>query len=180
MTRLFLITSIFILQSFLSFAHTKGKNNEVKTYKYICYQMGQSSAFFRFKGGDGNFGSQKGSFNGEFQNLKVDKTKKFKLLIHGDENSGGYIRIYYPTGKLMNYATILPYDKLKEMPHSTLGNKKNIDDNILWLSAFRTNYNTSAFMTFVRSTLRIKTFGNSPTSSVGFGEDYFFDCKTDK
>lgn len=179
MNKLIFFVLIFLFQSFNSFSHEKGKESDIKTDRYICYKMGESSAIFQFSGGDGKFGSEQGSFEGVYKNLKIDKTTKYILKIHGDRFNGGYIKLYL-SGKLMNYATILPDHKLKEMPHSSLKNKNNVDDQILWLSAFRSNYKRSVFMTFVRSTLRMKTFGNSPTLAVGFGRDSFFDCKSDK
>ena len=180
MKKLFSIFLIALLYSPSCFAHNKGQSYEVKTIHYNCYLMGKGFTNFQFYGGDGKFGSEEGSFKGGFRNEEVDKTEKYKLIIHGDRDNGGNIKVYYPSGRLMNYATILPNYKLKEMPHSTLNNKNNIEDQILWLSAFRTNYKVSTFMTFVRNTLRMKTFGNSPTNAVGIGQDFFFDCKSEK
>ena len=174
-----LIFILAIFNSYSAFTHQKNKTDDVKTTIYICFPMGKSEGYFDYQGGDGKFGSEKGSFTGKYYNREIDKTKRYMLKIHGNENQGGVMNISSLKSDWSVYATILHRDQLENLPHSSLKNKNNIDDQILWLGAFRSNYRFTVFMTFVRSTLRLSIFYNSPTRVVGHSDHYFFDCKKD-
>ena len=79
-----------------------------------------------------------------------------------------------------NDAAAFSFRKESNCHITYLKDNKDIDNTILWLSAFRSHYKESIFMTFVRGTLRYSSFGNHPTRAVATGEHGFLDCKKRK
>ena len=167
---------IFILFSFSTQSH-HWKPDQF----YDCKLVARGILDGSFAGGDGKFGSEAGSFKANYFNDGQNKNKKAIVMIHGDRFTGGKMYLDWDgDGKTSLYATILNSKSLEELPYSTLKSKNNVDDTILWLSAFRSNYKRSVFMTFVRGTLRYSTYYNHPTRAVAQGEHGFLDCKLRK
>ena len=170
------ILLILILLSFSANAH-HGKPDET----YDCVLVARVILDGNFAGGDGKFGSEAGNFKADYFNDSKNKGAGATLIIHGDRFVGGKMNLRWNgASKSWIYGPILDEKNLKKMPYNYLKDNKDIDNTILWLSAFRSNYKESFFMTFVRGTLRYSSFGNHPTSAVASGEHGFLDCKKRK
>ena len=167
---------ILILLSFSANAH-HGKPDKY----FDCVLIARGILNGNFAGGDGKFGSEDGNFKADYLNDSKNKGTGATLIIHGDRFVGGEMNLRWNgSTKSWIYAPILDENNLKNMPYNYLKDNKDIDNTILWLSAFRSHYKESVFMTFVRGTLRYSSFGNHPTRAVATGEHGFLDCKKRK
>jgi len=165
---------ILIIFSFSANAHHGKPDNY-----YDCVLVARGILDGNFSGADGKLGSEEGNFKANYLNDTKNKGTKAVLIIHGDRFVGGKMKLSWKgSTKSRFYAPILNEKNLKQLPYSYLSDKKDIDNTILWLSAFRSHYKETVFMTFVRGTLRYSTYGNHPTRAVASGEQGFLDCKS--
>ena len=138
---------------------------------FICKVVG--SAFFNgdFVSGDGT--PEGGQFFGEFYE-EYRHGDQIKLKVHGSDDEGGYLEFEDKyIGK--RWVPIITKNLYSKFPYSPY--KEEGDYSVVWTAGVLISYRETIFVSFVRGTLRLTKWENTPTNEVASTRVIFADCK---
>jgi len=162
---LFLI-GLFLIPFLNAHAH-HGKPTDL----YICKVV--ASAVFNGNYEDGDGTPEGGQFFGEFYD-EYRHGDQIKLKLHGSISEGGYIEFDDKSiGK--KQLPIIQDSYYSKFPYSPYN--KGGDHQVLLVTGVLISYPLTIFASFVRGTLRLTFWKNSPTNNVASTNVIFADCK---